>query len=42
MMRGIVLTARCAGLVGHVLEEMDMPIADDMWLAARAAAESPD
>ena len=42
MMRGIVLTARCAGLVGHVLEEMDMPIADDMWLAARAAADSPD
>jgi citrate synthase len=42
MMRGIVLTARCAGLVGHLLEEMDHPIADDMWLAARAAAESPD
>lgn len=42
MMRGIVLTARCAGLVGHLLEEMDAPIADDMWLAARAAVESPD
>jgi citrate synthase len=42
MMRGIVLTARCAGLVGHLLEEMDNPIADDMWLAARAAVESPD
>jgi citrate synthase len=42
MMRGIVLTARCAGLVGHLLEEMDNPIADDMWLAARAVVESPD
>ncbi|MEX2125092.1 MAG: citryl-CoA lyase [Woeseia sp.] len=42
MMRGIVLTARCAGLVGHLLEEMGTPIADDMWLAARAAVESPD
>lgn len=42
MMRGIILTARCAGLVGHLLEEMDSPIADDMWLAARAAAEAPD
>jgi citrate synthase len=42
MMRGIVLTARCAGLVGHLLEEMDNPIADDLWLAARAAVQSPD
>jgi citrate synthase len=42
MMRGIVLTARCAGLVGHLLEEMDNPVADDMWLAARAAVESRD
>jgi citrate synthase len=42
MMRGIVLTARCAGLVGHLLEEMDAPIADELWLAARAAVESPD
>lgn len=42
MMRGIVLTARCAGLVGHLLEEMDNPIADDLWLAARAAVASPD
>lgn len=42
MMRGIVLTARCAGLVGHLLEEMDDPAADDMWLAARAAVEPRD
>lgn len=42
MMRGIILTARCAGLVGHLLEEMDNPSADTMWLAARAAVESPE
>ncbi len=42
MMRGIVLTARCAGLVGHLLEEMDAPVADDLWLAARSAVEAPD
>jgi citrate synthase len=29
--RGIVLTARCAGLVGHLLEEMESPAADAMW-----------
>jgi len=29
--RGIVLTARCAGLVGHLLEEMENPAADAMW-----------
>lgn len=42
MMRGIILTARCAGLVGHLLEEMDHPSADDMWHAARAAVEASD
>lgn len=31
MMRGVVLTARCAGLVGHLLEEMGNPVADTMW-----------
>lgn len=29
--RGIVLTARCAGLVGHLMEEMENPTADAMW-----------
>ena len=29
--RGIVLTARCAGLVGHLQEEIQNPIADAMW-----------
>ena len=37
MMRGIVLTARCAGLVGHLLEEAGKPAAHGMWEAARAA-----
>jgi citrate synthase len=37
IMRGIVLTARCAGLVGHLLEEMDSPAADAMWDAVQAA-----
>lgn len=37
IMRGIVLTARCAGLVGHLLEEMDFPAADAMWDAVQAA-----
>jgi len=32
-MRGIVLTARCAGLVGHVSEEQREPAAEAMWQA---------
>lgn len=39
MMRGIVLTARCAGLVGHFLEEAGKPAAHDMWEAAQSAVE---
>ncbi len=35
--RGVVLTARCAGLVGHLLEEMQSPSADEMWQAAERA-----
>jgi citrate synthase len=31
--RGAVLTARCAGLVGHLLEETTNPAADAMWKA---------
>lgn len=37
IMRGIVLTARCGGLVGHLLEEMENPSADTMWHAIEAA-----
>lgn len=36
-MRGIVLTARCAGLAGHLLEESESSIADTMWKAAEGA-----
>ncbi len=35
MMRGIVLTARCAGLVGHLFEEMQNPIAPALWDGAQ-------
>jgi citrate synthase len=37
MMRGIVLIARCAGLVGHLHEESQRPIAEAMWQAAEQA-----
>ena len=35
--RGVVLTARCAGLAGHLLEEMRDPSANEMWQAAEHA-----
>jgi citrate synthase len=37
IMRGVILTARCAGIVGHLLEEMDHPSADAMWKAVEDA-----
>ena len=30
-MRGIIMTARCAGLAGHVCEEMQNPIGESLW-----------
>ena len=39
MMRGVVLTARCAGLVGHLFEEMNNPAAHEMWVAAQSAVD---
>lgn len=43
MMRGIVLVARCAGLVGHLQEEMESPIAEDMWHAMEQSVDyDPD
>lgn len=39
MMRGVVLTARCAGLVGHLFEEMRKPAAHEMWEAAEQAVD---
>ena len=39
MMRGIVLTARCAGLVGHLFEEMRNPAAPAMWQGAQDSVD---
>lgn len=39
MMRGVVLTARCAGLVGHLMEEMNNPAAPAMWDGATGAVD---
>ncbi len=35
--RGIVLTARCAGLAGHLFEESEAPTGDAMWSAVTDA-----
>lgn len=35
--RGIVLTARCAGLAGHVFEESSSPVGPTMWDAVTKA-----
>jgi citrate synthase len=35
--RGIVLTARCAGLAGHLLEESEAPTGEAMWNAVTDA-----
>jgi citrate synthase len=37
VVRGVVLTARCAGLVGHLHEEAHTPAADEIWQAAERA-----
>jgi len=39
MMRGIVVTARCAGIIGHLLEENLNPIANDLWEGAQKAVD---
>ena len=39
MMRGIVLTARCAGLVGHLHEEMQAPAGHDLWMGATSRVD---
>jgi citrate synthase len=40
LMRGIVLTARCAGLVGHLYEEMNSPAGHALWTAAQDGVET--
>lgn len=39
LMRGIVLTARCAGLVGHLFEEMNNSAAHALWEGAQGAVD---
>ena len=39
MMRGVILVARTAGLVGHVLEEQTNPVGDVLWHGAAGAVE---
>jgi citrate synthase len=40
--RGFVLIARTAGLVGHLAEEVDDPIGMPLWLEVEARAAAPD
>jgi citrate synthase len=37
--RGVVLTARCAGLAGHLLEESESPTGEAMWNAVTDAVK---
>ncbi len=39
LMRGIVLIARCAGLVGHLHEEMQNPAAHELWVTAQTGVD---
>ena len=36
-MRGVNLISRCAGLVGHLLEEMNTPVGNDLWRSAEGS-----
>lgn len=40
LMRGIVLTSRCAGLVGHLHEEMTNPAGHALWVAAQQGVDT--
>ncbi len=37
IMRGVILIARCAGLVGHMLEEIQRPVGNALWRGAEGA-----
>lgn len=39
LMRGIVLTARCAGLVGHLYEEMNNSAGHALWMSAQSGVD---
>jgi citrate synthase len=32
LLRGVALLARCAGLLGHLAEEMRRPVANDIYI----------
>lgn len=36
-MRGVILISRCAGLVGHLLEEMETPVGNHLWRGAEGS-----
>jgi len=38
LLRGVVLLARCAGLLGHLAEEMRNPIANDIFRTVESHA----
>jgi citrate synthase len=42
IMRGFALVARCAGLIGHVLEERERPAMQSIWEAAERAVPYDD
>jgi citrate synthase len=44
LLRGTVLLARCAGLLGHIAEEIRRPIANSIYLAVdrNAAYTAPE
>jgi citrate synthase len=42
LLRGTVLLARCAGLLGHIAEEIRRPVANDIYLSVDRNAEYAD
>jgi citrate synthase len=42
MLRGVALLARAAGLIGQLAEELDQPIANDIYLAVHAHTDYVD
>lgn len=42
LMRGIVLTARCAGLAGHLYEESGNPAAHELWTSGQSGVDYED
>jgi citrate synthase len=39
LLRGVALLARCAGLLGHIAEEMHRPVASDIYLTVDRSAK---